>query len=83
VEVTDRLKGFITQEILFEDGAVAINDDTPLLDGVIDSLALMQIVGYLEEEFGVRIDDGEIIVDHFRTVADISRLVSGKLATPA
>ena len=78
METTDRIKSFLKDEILFDNTAVVITDETHLLDGVIDSLALMQLVGFLEEEFEVQIDDGEITATHFRTVADIARLVSAK-----
>jgi acyl carrier protein len=80
VEYTSRITDFISKELLFDDPEAAVTDETSLLDGVIDSLALMQLVAFLEEEFGVDIDDAEITADHFRTVSEIGRLVAGKVA---
>jgi acyl carrier protein len=77
-EIGDKIKGFIASEIMFEDNAGAVADDTPLLGGVMDSLGLMQLVSFLEEEFHVAVDDAEITVDNFKTVADIERLVDQK-----
>ena len=54
--------------------------DTPLLDGVMDSLGLMQLVALLEEEFAIDIDDLDITVAHFRTAADIDRFVNEKVS---
>jgi acyl carrier protein len=79
VDAADRIKGFIKDEILFEDTSTTLTDQTPLLNGVIDSLGLMQLVAFLEEEFDVEIDDADMTADHFRTVADIQQLVTQKV----
>lgn len=77
-ETSDRIKEFIKTEIMFEDSTTALADDTPLLGTVMDSLGLMQLVAFLEEEFSVEIDDADVTVDNFRTVGDIERLISEK-----
>ena len=76
----DRIRGFIQTEILFEDDNVALTNETPLLDGVLDSLGLMQLVAFLEEEFEIEVQDEEVTVEHFRTIADIEDLVNSRVA---
>jgi acyl carrier protein len=80
VDVATRIRDFIKQEILFEDSNASLTDETPLLEGILDSLALMQLVAFIEEEFGVEIDDAEMTADNFRTVADIEGLVTQKVS---
>jgi acyl carrier protein len=79
VDVSDRIRTFIREEVVL-DADAQIDDDSPLLDGILDSLALMQLVAYLEEEFDTEIDDTEVTAENFRTIADIERLISGRLA---
>ena len=79
MDVAGRIKEFIKEEILFEDASATLNDETPLLSGVMDSLSLMQLVAFLEDEFDVEIDDADMTADHFRTVADIDKLVNQKV----
>jgi acyl carrier protein len=76
----DRIRGFIQTEILFDDDSVALTNETPLLDGVLDSLGLMQLVAFLEEEFDIEVQDEEVTVEHFRTIADIEGLVNSRVA---
>jgi acyl carrier protein len=76
----DRIRGFIQTEILFDDDSVNLTNDTPLLDGVLDSLGLMQLVAFLEEEFDIEVQDEEVTVEHFRTIADIEDLVNSRVA---
>ena len=74
MDVSSRIRAFVEEEILV-DGDVAVADDTLLLKGAMDSMGLMRLVAFLEEEFDVEIDDAEITEDNFRTVRDIARLV--------
>ena len=83
MEAAEKIKDFIKQEILFEDTSQALNEDTPLLNGVMDSLGLMQLVAFIEEEYDVEIDDADMVADHFRTVHDIEDLVNQKVGQKA
>jgi acyl carrier protein len=76
----DRIRGFIQTEILFDGAEVSLANDTPLLDGILDSLGLMQLVAFLEEEFDIEVRDEEVTVEHFRTIADIDDLVNARIA---
>jgi acyl carrier protein len=78
-DISDRIKGFISSELMFEDSSATLTDETPLLEGVIDSLGLMQMISFIEEEFDVAIDDAEVTASNFRTVSDIERLVEQKV----
>jgi acyl carrier protein len=77
-DVSTRIRDFITSEIMFDDSSASLTDDTALLGSVMDSLGLMQLIAFLEEEFDVEIDDGDVTVNNFRTVGDIERLVTAK-----
>lgn len=48
--------------------AGSLNADTPLLEmGLVDSLAIMEIVTALDKEAGIALPDTEIIAANFRT----------------
>lgn len=77
-EVGRRIRDFVAEEILFEDpGHPSISEDGPLL-AVLDSFGIMRLVTFLEEEMGIQVEDGDITAEHFRTIADVERFVSGK-----
>lgn len=54
---------------------VTITDDTPLYEGIVDSLGLIDLVAFLEKQFGVRIEDTDLSSDNFQTVMAIAQLV--------
>ena len=53
----------------------------PLCDGIIDSIGLIDLVGFLEKDFAVHIDDEDLTSANFRTVRDIARLVETREST--
>jgi acyl carrier protein len=54
----------------------AVDDNTQLIDeGILDSMALMRLITFLEERAGVRVPDDEVVPDNFQTIASIQQLV--------
>ncbi len=75
MDVTERIRKFINEEVLMGADDVVVDDDTPLLGDTLDSMALMRLVAFLEEEFDIEIDEMDVTADNFRTVEDMARLV--------
>ena len=52
--------------------------------GFVNSLLAMQLVAFVEKEFGIKVEDEDLDLDNFRSIAAISRLVAKKRgAVPA
>lgn len=75
----NRIREFISKEIMLEQGASSVTARTVLVGGVLDSLGLMQLVSYIQEEFGVTFEDTEVTPENFRTVREVERLVAEKV----
>jgi acyl carrier protein len=75
-DTRDKLRRFIDQEVLLGEGTVA--DDQDLLGGVLDSLALLQFVEYIEGEFGIEVADEDMVPDNFRSIEAVERYVSSR-----
>jgi len=67
---------FLVDEFLPDIEAGSLTADYDLLaGGVIDSLGLLKVIAWLEDRFGVVVDDLEIAPDNFRTVAAMNEFV--------
>ena len=53
-------------------------DDNLIDSGILDSLAIMQLVGHLEKEYGITIPTEDINPEHFATVTTLASLVRTK-----
>jgi acyl carrier protein len=74
-EILQRLKGYISKEIL--DGKdIGLEASTPLLEwGIINSLEMARFVAFLENRFSVDVPAEKIVVEHFRDLKSIVALV--------
>ena len=67
---------FIQDNLVAADDADVVREDTPLIEkGIVDSMGLMQIMGFVEERTGVRIPDDDVRPANFATVTAITSLV--------
>ncbi|HKJ66839.1 MAG TPA: acyl carrier protein [bacterium] len=44
--------------------------------GIIDSLGILSIIGFIEEKYTIQVNDVDIVPEHFTTIAAIARYVS-------
>jgi acyl carrier protein len=78
-DVKQALKEFILNEFLPGEDPSELTDTTPLVTGgVLDSIATLKLVLFLEERYGVSFQAHEIDPEHMDTIADIERLVLSK-----
>ena len=71
-EIRDWLKQNVT-------GSGELSDEYQLIDnGVLTSLQTVELVMFMEQEFGVTIEDEELNEENFATVANIADLVASK-----
>lgn len=74
-----KIKEYILAEFLPGEDPDELTASTPLITGgILDSLATLKLVAFLEEEFGVEIQPHETGVDYLNTIPDIAALVHSK-----
>ena len=73
------VKSFILNEYLPGEDPAALTDTTPLMTtGILDSIAVLKVVNFLESEFGIIIEPHEAVVENLNTLSDMAQLVSSK-----
>jgi acyl carrier protein len=80
MEETGRnVKEFILREFLPGEDPAALTESTPLIaGGILDSLATLKLVAFLEEKFKITVAPHETDEEHLGTISDIVRLVQSK-----
>ena len=75
----DQIIAFITTEII-KDPTRHIREDQSLISsGLIDSFGLVDLALFVEDTFGVRIEDVELTSSVFDTAAELAQLISKRL----
>ena len=76
--VRDAIRGWARDSV---GTSVPLTDTTDLIgDGVLTSLQTVELVTYLDERFGIEIDDEEFVEENFRSIDTIAALVDSKRA---
>lgn len=80
----DKVRGFILDNYLFtEDQSALANDDSFLDKGILDSTGILEVIYFLEEEFGVSVEDEEMIPENLDSVNSIVSYIGGKQSSAA
>jgi acyl carrier protein len=71
----------LDQTLSLQGRAKSFDDDTPLLGAIpeLDSMAVVSLIGAIEERFGFTVDDDELSGATFATVGSLTAFVRSKL----
>ena len=77
-QISAALSDYIGGKILKQPGRVIRPDEPLLSSGLVDSFSLMDLALFVEDNFGVRIEDTELNVQTFDTLDQLSALIASR-----
>ncbi len=73
------VKAYISENFLMGQSDIELGDDTSFLEmGLLDSTGVIELVSFLEEEFGIQVEDDEITPENLDTLNRICNYVEQK-----
>ncbi len=78
-EISKKIRVFIVDNFLFgiDEG---LNDDSSFLDeGFIDSTGIIELVSFLEEEFGIKVEDDELVPENLDSINNVVSYLEKKV----
>jgi len=76
----EQIARYIAGQILKDSTRVVTKDEPLVSSGLIDSFSLVDLALYVEDTFGVRIEDTELTSVVFDTVEQLAELISRRRA---
>lgn len=77
MDVKDRIRRFITTELAHRVGDAPVGDAESLLDrGVLDSLGLLRVLAFLEQEYQIAVKDEDVVPENFESVDAIAAFIA-------
>ncbi len=77
-QIISQTAAFIAKELLKRPDREIAPDEPLISGGMIDSFSLVDLALFVEETFGVRIDDTELNADTFDTVAQLAEIIQSR-----
>lgn len=83
MDTKTKIKEHISKNILFDDKGFMYDDDASFLEqGIIDSIGFMELVAFVEKEYGIHVGPQELVPDNFDSVNKLARFIGGKQDNP-
>lgn len=79
MDIKEQVRNFVTSNFYVADPA-ALENEASLLDrGIIDSTGVLEVIFFIEETFGIKVEDSEMLPDNLDSIERISSFVARKM----
>ena len=76
--ITTSLEKYIATQVLKQPNRKITEDEALISSGLIDSFSLMDLALFVEDNFGVRIEDTELNAETFDTLSQLTALIESR-----
>ena len=74
------LRQFVTDNFLFGKNNASLADHDSFLDkGIIDSTGVLELVAFLDERYGIHVQDHDLVPENLDSIDNLARFVGSKL----
>lgn len=78
MNIKEQVRSFITSNFYVAD-PTALQDEASLLDrGIIDSTGVLEVIFFIEENFGITVEDSEMLPDNLDSIERIANFIASK-----
>jgi acyl carrier protein len=79
MSIEPEVRQYILENYLFTDDESALGNEDSFLDqGILDSTGIMELIYFIEDEYGVKVEDEEMIPENLDSVARVVAYVERK-----
>jgi acyl carrier protein len=76
--ITASLEKYIASQVLKQPNRKIANEEALISSGLIDSFSLMDLALFVEDNFGVRLEDTELNAETFDNLAQLTTLIESR-----
>jgi acyl carrier protein len=78
MDINQQVRAFVTSNFYVAD-PTALDDQASLLDrGIIDSTGVLEVIFFIEETFGITVEDSEMLPENLDSIERISNFIARK-----
>jgi acyl carrier protein len=84
MSIVRTIRHYILENFLFTDDESALGDgESFLAAGIVDSTGVLEIISFIEETFGIKVDDDEMLPENLDSLNSLAAFVRRKQAVAA
>jgi acyl carrier protein len=78
-DVLSDVRSYIVDRFMFGQGGDRLGNEDSFLDrGLIDSTGILEVVSFLEQRYGIKVADDELVPDNLDSLTRIASFVARK-----
>lgn len=78
-EVENKIRKFLAENFILSDQADQLDaSDSFLEKGIIDSTGILELVFFVEDQFGIQIDTSEVLPENFDSIENLASYIRRK-----
>ena len=78
--IKQSIRQFVISNFLFGKDSGLADNASFLEEGIIDSTGVLELVAHVEKEFGMKVDDNDLVPDNFDSIDAVAAFVERKRA---
>jgi acyl carrier protein len=79
MEVRKAVRNFVFENFLLQQDHDLQDDDSFMEHGIVDSTGILELIAFVEDVFGMKTEDHELVPENFDSIENLSRFILGKL----
>ncbi len=80
MDIQETLAQFMENKLILGESQSKLTADEPLLNGRLDSVNILRLVVFIEEQFHIQVLDEELVPENFQTVRKVAEYIQRKSA---
>jgi acyl carrier protein len=78
-QIRDTVLTFIRTSIVYDETRVIRDDESFLSSGILDSTGVLELIGFLEDTYGLTFRDDELVASNFDTLENLSAFIAARV----
>jgi len=78
MEIIKTIRKFLIENFLFEEDENVRNETSFLENGILDSTGVLELIAFLEETYGIEVEDEEVIPENLDSIANVAQYILKK-----
>lgn len=80
-DIEKAVREFVIKNFLFEENGTLTTETSFLDNGIIDSTGVLELITFIEETYGIKFENHEVVPEHLDSIQNIASFVERKLNT--
>jgi acyl carrier protein len=84
MEIEQMIRDYVDRNVLFGEGGIEYDNESSFLAaGILDSMAVLELVSWIEAAFGIKVDIRDVTPENFDSVSRLAAFLRRSITQPA